>query len=462
MNMKKSIATILVLAMLFALTACAAKTEPTAGPKTDAAAASTVEAAEQSSADNTDTTAAGADQTTITLAMHVSNTKEQEPAVYKVIQTFQQENPDVKIKLIEHTTEEHNKQLKLWAQSNELPDIFWCQEGDVQEYGKNGYLLPLNDFLSQNSDIGAAIPSAIKNCYAGENGDIYGLAYTSLVTGFYYNKVIFSDNGLAEPTNETTYEDLLNMVKTLHAKGVTPIAQGAKTNYSVWGYLGSLNRYGYAENIAAISNGSGSSKVFSGLFDKLAELGANGAFPKNMATIDYFEAKNMFTSGKAAMFTSGQWDAAEIGNALGKNVGFWWGPVYTDSDYSQKTSNQFANCPFVVSANVAKDKAKQAAVYRFLAYYFGKTGSSILFDNSNIPIATYTDMKTENSNPAFAAISKVLASGYTSTTASNPVASLTASVSETFYDAMNSLMLGNVTTKQAVASIDAAFAEAAR
>ena len=74
--------------------------------------------------------------------MHVSNTQEQEPAVYQAIQAFQQENPDVKIELVEHLTEEHNKQLKLWAQSGELPDIFWCQEGDVLEYGENGYLLP--------------------------------------------------------------------------------------------------------------------------------------------------------------------------------------------------------------------------------------------------------------------------------------------------------------------------------
>ena len=66
----------------------------------------------------------------------------------------------------------------------------------------------------------------------------------------------------------------------------------------------------------------------------------------------------------------------------------------------------------------------------------------------------------ENTNPAFAAISEALATGYASTTASNPVASLTAS--ETFYDAMNSLMLGNITTEQAVASIDTAFAEAAQ
>ncbi len=101
------------------------------------------------------------------------------------------------------------------------------------------------------------------------------------------------------------------MVKTLHDNGVTTFAQGAMTNYSVWGYLGSLNRYGYAENIAAIADGSQSSAVFSKLFDKLAELGAAGAYPQNMATIDYFEAKNLFTTGQAAIFTSGQWDAVK-------------------------------------------------------------------------------------------------------------------------------------------------------
>ena len=170
--MKKIIAVILALTMLLALAACTAKTETTT-TDTAADAATTTDTAAEQPADTeaeqpTDT---NGDVTTITLAMHVSNTQEQEPAVYQAIQAFQQENPDVKIELVEHLTEEHNKQLKLWAQSGELPDIFWCQEGDVLEYGENGYLLPLNDFLSQNPDIDSAIPDAIKNCYAGENGN---------------------------------------------------------------------------------------------------------------------------------------------------------------------------------------------------------------------------------------------------------------------------------------------------
>lgn len=118
--MKKIIAVILALTMLLALAACTAKTETTT-TDTAADAATTTDTAAEQPADTeaeqpTDT---NGDVTTITLAMHVSNTQEQEPAVYQAIQAFQQENPDVKIELVEHLTEEHNKQLKLWAQSGE-------------------------------------------------------------------------------------------------------------------------------------------------------------------------------------------------------------------------------------------------------------------------------------------------------------------------------------------------------
>ena len=104
--MKKIIAVILALTMLLALAACTAKTETTT-TDTAADAATTTDTAAEQPADTeaeqpTDT---NGDVTTITLAMHVSNTQEQEPAVYQAIQAFQQENPDVKIELVEHLTD---------------------------------------------------------------------------------------------------------------------------------------------------------------------------------------------------------------------------------------------------------------------------------------------------------------------------------------------------------------------
>lgn len=398
---------------------------------------------------------------TITFALHVANCEQQEPAVYAVIKAFEEANPDVTVELIEHESSEHITQMKLWAQTDELPDIFWCTEGDVQEYGNNGYLLALNDFFAENPEVDGAIADALKNCYVNEDGEIVGIAYTSLVTGFYYNKAVFDANGVAYPDDNTTYEDLLAMVDTFAANGVMTFAEGAMTNYSVWGWMDMLIRYGYADVVDSLVACESSASVFNGLFDKLYELGEHGAFPENMSTIDYFEAKSAFVSGNAAIFTSGQWDASEIGEALGENVGFWWGPTFSDSAYSQATISQFANAPFVVSAKVGEDEAKKEAVYRFLSFYFGKEGSAILMENSNMPAPSYEGIEVDNDNPAFAELFAALGNGNSSPIASNTIATLPTTVNEPFYDAMNSLMLNNITTEEAVEIIDEALAESA-
>ena len=199
--------------------------------------------------------ASAEENVTITLAIHVANCAEQEPAVYAAIQAFQEANPDVTIDLIENASEDHITQMRLWAQTGELPDIFWCTEGDVPEYGNNGFLLLLDEFLETYPEVSGALSDAMKSCYVNENGEIIGLPYTSLVTGFYYNKAIFDEYGVEYPSDATTYEDVLSMIETFSEGGMTTFAQGAMTNYSVWGWLDCLLRYGYVENVAALTAG---------------------------------------------------------------------------------------------------------------------------------------------------------------------------------------------------------------
>ena len=138
-------------------------------------------------------------ETVITFAINVGNCKEQNPEYYYAIQAFMDQNPDVKIKLIENATEEHNAQMQLYASTSELPDIFWLFEGDAPSFQENGYLLPLNDFLDANPEISEAIADPIENAYRADDGSIYGLACSSLITGMYYNKAIFDECGVAYP-----------------------------------------------------------------------------------------------------------------------------------------------------------------------------------------------------------------------------------------------------------------------
>lgn len=107
------------------------------------------------------------------------------------------------------------------------------------------------------------------------------------------------------------------------------------------------------------------------------------------------------------MFNAGAWDAATVTESLGENTGFWWGPVFNDSDYSQVTINQFANAPFVVSSSVGDDAAKKDAVYRFLQFFYGKEGATIMSNYSTFSIANYADMESDNETVGFRRLSRL-------------------------------------------------------
>jgi carbohydrate ABC transporter substrate-binding protein, CUT1 family (TC 3.A.1.1.-) len=82
-----------------------------------------------------------------------------------------------------------------------------------------------------------------------------------------------------------------------------------------------------------------------------------------MATIEYFDAKQLFNEGKAAMFGTGQWDCAEFDKNVGEHIGFWWGPKFEDSSYEQNIAMKVPAAPLVVSSAVKdNDKAKEDCV----------------------------------------------------------------------------------------------------
>lgn len=450
MKKRNVLSVILGFTLLTSLTACAGGSSVGSGTsQTIEESTSTASSIEKDSNDK---------ETTITFAINVGNCKEQNPEYYYSVQKFMEANPDIKIELVENATEEHNSLMQLYASTNELPDIFWLYEGDASTFQENGYLLALNDFFEENPDISAAIADPLETAYSDNDGTIYGIPCSTFITGLWYNKAVFDSCGIPYPTDDTTYEDLLAMVETIKENGYVGIAQGALTNYSLWCWLGSFNRYGYADKIDAVMSGELSFAEFRPLLEKLAELGEKGAFPDNYATIDYFEAKDLFKTGSVAMFDAGAWDAATVTEALGEDIGFWWGPTFDDTDYSQMTVNQFANAPFVVSSAVADDAAKKEAVYRFLKFFYGQEGASIMNEYSTFSTANYTNLDSTNDNVGFMEVAKALGNGNESASCAQPVSSLPSSVTEVIYDSVQSLITGSMSVDDAISDIDAAIA----
>lgn len=394
-------------------------------------------------------------EVTITLGMHVANVEKQEPVTYQIIQEFMKQNPNIKINIQGSDKDEHVKKMKMLAQSNELPDVFWMDSSVASQLNEAGLLLDLNDFLNANPDVSKVIPDNMKEASKANNVQ-YGLPYQSLVTGIWYNKAIFNQYGVNIPKNGTTYEELLADIKKFNENGITPIAKGAKDPYSVWAFLIGFERYGYFDKIENILAGKEkfNNPEFVKYFSKLQELGKNGAFPSNMSTMTYFQAKEQFDGQKAAMFDSGMWDAAEIDTALGENAGFWWGPTFSDTSSKQTVKMKVSSAPICVSKKVEDDKVKKDAVYKFLAFYYGKDAAKISYEGSVVPATNYKVDVDMSKKPAFAAIMKALEDDSWTSPKAQPDLVLNEAVQAQLYDSMYGTMSGNYTPEEALNKID--------
>lgn len=395
-------------------------------------------------------------RTTIDFAIHVANPQEQEPAFAAVVEAFESKNPDIDVNLIGKEQSEHIKSIKMQSQSGNLPDMFWMLQASASELNDAGALLDLSGFLDANPDVASSLRPNMVNGF--KDGDTqYGLPYQPLVTGMFYNRALFEENGLEVPQ---TFDDLIEASKVFRSKGITTIAQGAKDPYSVWAFLTMLSRFGYFDKIDDILAGSESfnNEDFIGYYEKIDLLREAGAFPENVTTQSYFQAVESFTGGKAALLDSGTWDVRKIEDSpVGKDVGFWWGPTFSDGVGEQNVSSVVPSAPIVVNAEVAKDEAKLDAVEKFLAFYYGPEGIQLMVDNQ-IPAMTDVEVSVDAAqHPVFASVMEQVSSpDYTSQPA-QPDLVVSEAVASAMYDSIYGVINGTYDPEQAAAVVQKAI-----
>jgi raffinose/stachyose/melibiose transport system substrate-binding protein len=396
--------------------------------------------------------ATSAKSVTITLSMQNANVKADDPATYQIVQSFMRKNPGVKVVIQGQPVAEHEQNMTIAAQSHTLPDIFWVYNSLAQTMVKNGNLLDLAPILSSLQLVKSFPTSMLSGYRSGKTQ--YGVPYQSLVTGLYYNKAILAKYHLALPK---TFDQLLQVVKTLHTNGVVTIAQGGKgTTFSVWAFLTMLDRFGYEKMYPAILSGKASydNPQFAKLYTHIQELQQAGAFPANISTQTYFQAVEEFTSGQAAMLDSGVWAAGQIQKSqVGNDVGFWAGPTFADGVGNQKLFMNAPSAPLVVSAKVKSDPAKYAAVKAFIRFYYGNAGQQILVNNAQTPVTKYRPTGPATKAPVFASVLKTLATpGWTSPQA-QPDLVVSAATSNAMYDSLYGVMEGVLSPSQALQTV---------
>ncbi|MCI5596499.1 MAG: extracellular solute-binding protein [Lachnospiraceae bacterium] len=395
--------------------------------------------------------------TVIKFGIHVANPAEQEPVTNSIVEAFNKANEGkYKVEFEAADTETHSKNMKLKAEDGTLPQIFWIEGSEASEYSEAGVLMDLTEFLNENADIKEAL-GGMEEAFKDDNGQ-YGLPYQCNVQGIFYNKEIFKQAGVEYPTDDTTYEEFIEMIQKLKKSGVTPLAIGSKnSSFAMWEFNEFLARYGWEGNIGNILDGKDkfNNKELLACFEKLQGLKDAQAFPENMATIEYFDAKQLFDEGKAAMFGTGQWDCAEFDENLGDKIGFWWGPKFSDTQAEQNIVMKVPSAPIGVSAAVADDEELKEGVYEFLKFYYGEEAAKLSYEGSIFPATNYEGVAASDSQYAMNAMLDALSNGWASPQAA-PDLTVPSATQEALYDGIFGVLQGTYEPAEALDKIDTA------
>jgi ABC-type glycerol-3-phosphate transport system substrate-binding protein len=254
--------------------------------------------------------------------------------------------------------------------SDDGPDLswWWCATSyQWKDMIAAGLLAPLDDVWDKNYS------KASVDYYTYSDGHKYGVNSSVVWSPYvYYNKKIFADLKIDPPT---TWDQLYAASDKIRAAGFQPIV----SNFD-WNIIQELpdalimRSFSSDRYLAILTNWSKTASETDkqvkwtdpdgvAIFTKLKEIADHKLLGDGFAgSSDIQAAMSLFTSGKAAMYQNGSWDAN--GNLAGGNfdVGYFYYPPMDQASYG-KTGGFLANCYIAFNHSKHLDAAKDFIKY---------------------------------------------------------------------------------------------------
>ncbi|WP_157950272.1 ABC transporter substrate-binding protein [Vallitalea okinawensis] len=154
-----------------------------------------------------------------------------------------------------------------------------------------------------------------------KEGQLYAMPResSSFFPAMYYNKKIFAELNLEEPT---TYDEFLNVLETIKQAGITPIHMADKENWTTQifmtsGFSAALAPDRNDEVYGALRNNTlkhAEVPEFIGILEKYKNFYDMGYVNEDHMTATYDVSQDAVGSGKAAMMMNGEWVVSSIQN----------------------------------------------------------------------------------------------------------------------------------------------------
>ncbi|MGV8882062.1 MAG: ABC transporter substrate-binding protein [Rhodoglobus sp.] len=376
-----------------------------------------------------------------------------EQPITPLTEGFTKLHPNVTFELIETPFADYQTSLKLAMASNDSPDIVQYSPAPMRAIVPAGLVQPLDAYADAYGWADKVPQSLLGIVTSNEDatrygeGNLYALPGAVQMLGVFYNKSVTEAAGITdEPATLAEFEDDLG---TLKDSGVTPLALPALATggFQLWGALS--NRLADPEVYSAWVYGDpGATLLDDPGFEEAAatikDWADAGYMADGVSAVADPDAITELTSGQRAYFLTGNWNAKQLSDALGDDLGFFLFPGTEEDSPAVASGSGF---PYSISA---KSQNKDVAA-AFLDYIVSEEAAQGVYDGGFIPIQPF-EGDSEDVRGSIAASYKSVVAGEGITPFANWASS---SMIDPLTAGIQGVISGNVTPRAYLESLQA-------
>ncbi|PZF86289.1 ABC transporter substrate-binding protein [Jiangella anatolica] len=235
------------------------------------------------------------------------------------------------------------QKLETLAAARELPELFDSDATPFAAKLRDQDLMVDVEALLEELDLRDDYRPLALDYQRFDDGGLYLLPFEFEIEVFWYNRALFEQAGVEVPA---TLDDMVGLCGPLRDAGVVPIAVDGQDQWPLERYLAyypfRLAGPDYVTELkrgeAALSDPPGRAAA-----EWIEALGAAGCFPDGFSSQGYTDARDLFTTGRAAVYNMGTWELSALTSPdlpadVRDNIGYFTlptadGAVTEDNEY---------------------------------------------------------------------------------------------------------------------------------
>ena len=236
----------------------------------------------------------------------------QEPFYTQAAEIFMKANQNIKITIEVTPWDQYWTKVEAAATGGSVADVFWMNGPNITKYARGGVISPIGEYLSESDVDMNNYPSGLVSLYNIDDAQ-YAIPKDFDTIAVWYNKALFDAAGVEYPTDDWTWDDMVEKAKQL-----------TDTSKGIYGVVSQLNNQnGYYNTILANdgfiisedkkTSGYDSTEAIEAikLWVDLIEKG----YSPTLAQQEDTTSNMMFESGMVAMIFTGSWTTPEYAGA---------------------------------------------------------------------------------------------------------------------------------------------------